>query len=109
MTTIITILILAVIVTGIYFFVKSDGKAKDVKPTIPYTGWTGSGSPAGSGSTSGSAKPLGKIEAPEVLKETVKEAPKAKKASKKKDAKKPGAKRGRKPKNNNDKDQLLLS
>lgn len=119
MTTFIVILILAVLIFGVYSFVKKDGKNENVKPI--YNGNTGIGSPTGSGSTSGSAgsaKPLGKIESPEVAKEeiktksveTVKSEKKAKTQDKKKGPKKPGAKRGRKPKNkDNGQDQLLLS
>lgn len=105
MSIIITLLILAAIIAGIYTFVKNDGNRE-----IPNSNPGGTVSPGSSQwfpntSGSGSGKPLGKIESPETL---VKEVAKEKKATKKKEDKKPGAKRGRKPKNG-PQDQLLLS
>jgi len=129
MTTFIVILILAALAVGIYFFFKEKPKKNPIKVNTP-TDWNNT---SGSGVTSGSAKPLGKIEKSESVKtespliigktvaekikldpiEAVKEEPKPetkkKNSYRKKDPKKPGAKRGRKPKNNNGNDQLLLS
>jgi hypothetical protein len=129
MTTFIVILILAALAVGIYFFFKEKPKKNPIKVNTP-TDWNIT---SGSCVTSGPAKPLGKIEKSEPVKvespsvivntaageikldsiEAVKEEPKSetkkKKTYRKKDPKKPGAKRGRKPKNNNGNDQLLLS